>query len=83
MVELLVVFSVLAGVGAIGLIVALSAMPFVLHAGLLAEASSLLFGGVGEFFGKRRLARIGCLLLAVALPLGCALCMLFAVLVLT
>lgn len=83
MVELLVVFSVLAGVGVIGLIVALALMPVVLHAGLLAFASSVLAGGVGEFFGRRRAVRIGCLLLAVALPLLCVLCLLFALLVLT
>lgn len=80
MVELLVVFSVLAGVGLIGLTFVLAAMPFVLQAGLLAEAGSLLFGGVGEFFGRRRVLQVGCAALAVALPLVCGFCLLLMIL---
>jgi hypothetical protein len=73
-VELLVVFSVLAVVGVLGVIVALALMPFVLQAGILAIASSLLAGGVGEFFGKRRIVLIGCVVLAVVVLFGCMLC---------
>jgi len=82
-VELLVVFSVLAGVGVIGLIIALALMPVVLHAGILAIASSLLAGGVGEFFGKRRIVLIGCLVLAAVLGLGCLVCGILTALALT
>lgn len=83
MVELLVVFSVLAGVGVIGLFGALAMAPFLLQAGLLAEASSLMFGGVGDFFGRGRILRIGCLLLALALPLVCGFCVLLLILAAT
>ncbi|MCC7208912.1 MAG: hypothetical protein IT323_16505 [Anaerolineae bacterium] len=80
MVELLVIFSVLAGVGVIGLSLALAAAPFVLQAGLFAEVGSILFGGVSEFFGRQRVIRFGCLVLAVTLPLICGFCLFLAIL---
>lgn len=81
MTDLLILFGILAAVGVLGLLAMVAIVPLVLEAGALAEASSIMVDGIGEFVGRRRLVRVGCLLLALAVPMLCAACIALAVLV--
>lgn len=72
-----IVFLVLAGVGALGLLILTAITPFLLRVTTTFEAFGIVAESLGEFVGTPRLFRVGCpLILMVAI----AACLIGAVL---
>ncbi|MDW8298491.1 MAG: hypothetical protein RML95_04060 [Anaerolineae bacterium] len=60
------IFLVLAGIGALGLLLMTAITPFLLRVTTALEAFGIVAESLGEIFGARRLFRVGCPLILIA-----------------
>ncbi len=66
-----IVFLVLAGMGALGLLVLTAITPFLLRVTTAFEAFGIVAESLGEFVGTPRLFRVGCPLVLLAALAAC------------
>ncbi len=70
---------ILAGLGCAGMLFIVFVIPFVMRIGAVAEVTSILMEGLGEYFGRPGLFRACCLVLLLLGLAGCVILVILAI----